>query len=297
MRIAVTGSTGTVGSALLPALEGTGHEVRRVVRRDPKPGDLFWDPGAGKLDPAQLSDIDAVIHLSGEDMGQRWTDAARARIRESRIRSTEVLSHAIAVAEPRPRLLITASAVGFYGDRGDELLDERSGPGTGFLVDVVREWEAATAEAEAAGVRVVHARFGVILTAAGGMLARLLPVFKLGAGGKIGSGDQWLSWVVRHDLVRAMLFLVEHEEVRGSVNVTAPEPARNADFTRALGQAVGRPTITMVPEFALKLAYGQMAEETILVSQRVVPRRLPAAGFEFRYPGIFEALQVAVHDT
>lgn len=293
MRIAVTGSTGLVGSALVPALRAAGHEVRRFVRTTPRPGsdELYWQPNEGRLDPSMLAGIEAVVHLSGENLGQRWTDAVKHRIRESRVRSTEVLSTAMTLVDPRPRVLITASAVGIYGNRGDELLDERSSTGDDFLGRLGREWEGATGPAASAGIRVAHTRSGVILTPEGGMLGRLLPIFRIGAGGKVGSGNQWLSWVALPDALRAFLFLLERDDISGAVNVVAPEVVTNAEFTRSLGKVLGRPTVTMAPAFALKLAYGEMAEATVLASQRVESRRLRDAGFEFRFPRLEAALR------
>ncbi len=293
MRIAVTGSTGLVGSALVPALRAAGHEVWRFVRRAPRPGsdELYWQPSEGRLDPSTLSGIDGVVHLSGENLGQRWTDAVRHRIRESRVRSTEVLSTAMTLIEPRPRVLITASAVGIYGNRGDELLDERSSTGDDFLGRLGQEWEGATGPAANAGIRVAHTRSGVMLTPEGGMLGRVLPIFKIGVGGTIGSGNQWLSWVALPDALRAILFLLERDDIAGAVNVVAPDVVTNAEFTRTLGKVLGRPTVTIAPAFAVRLAYGEMAEATVLASQRVESRRLRDVGFEFRFPALEGALR------
>ncbi len=293
MRIAVTGSTGLVGTALVPVLRAAGHEVRRFVRTTPQPGsdELYWQPNEGRLDPSTLSGVEAVVHLSGENLGQRWTDAVRHRIRESRVRSTEVIATAMTLVEPRPGVLITASAVGIYGDRGDELLDERSTTGDDFLGRLGREWEGATAPAARAGIRVAHTRSGVMLSPDGGMLARVLPIFRMGAGGRIGSGKQWLSWVALPDALRAILFLLERDDISGAVNVVAPEAVTNAEFTRTLGKVLGRPTITIAPAFGLKLVYGEMADATILASQRADSRRLREAGFEFRFPRLEDALR------
>ncbi len=298
MRIVVSGSTGFLGTTVVGALRDAGHEVRRLVRRKSAGAadEIPWQPDEGKLDPAHLSGIDAAIHLSGENVGQRWTRAVKSRIWESRVRTTEVLARALSQAQPRPRVLISASGIGYYGDRGDETLVESSGPGNDFLAQLGREWEGATAAASRAGIRVVNMRMAPILSSKGGMLTRLLPVFKLGAGGKIGSGNQWLSWIARPDFVRLISFFLERDDITGPVNCTAPNPVTNAEFTRRLGSALGRPAIAMVPAFALRLVYGEMADATVLVSQRVIPKRLLDAGFEFQYPEILPALQHAVSE-
>jgi uncharacterized protein len=291
MRIVVSGSTGMIGSALVPALRDAGHEVRRLVRRKPTHDDeIFWQPGEGRLDPQHLAGTEGVVHLSGENLGRRWTDTVRARIRESRVRSTEVLSRALAQLDPRPRVMLSASAIGIYGSRGNEELTERSALGGDFLANLCKEWEGATAAAERAGIRVVHTRSGVVLSPRGGMLERVLPIFRMGAGGKLGSGNQWLSWISLTDMVGVIRFQLEGEE-SGAVNVVAPESVTNADFTRALGMVLGRPTLTFVPAFALQLAYGEMAKLTILASQRAVPVRLVNAGYGFRYSRLDEALR------
>lgn len=298
MQIVVSGSTGFLGTITIAALRDAGHQVRRLVRaRSGSAADeIPWQPGEGKLDPARLNGVDAVIHLSGENVGQRWTRAVKSRIWESRVRTTEVLAHAIAQAQPRPRVLLAASGVGYYGDRGDEILHESSGPGSDFFAKLGQEWEGATLAAARAGVRVVSMRMAPILSSRGGMLSRLLPIFRIGAGGKIASGNQWLSWIARADFVRVVQFLLEREDMRGPVNVVAPNPVTNAEFTRRLGSALGRPTLATVPAFALRLVYGEMADATLLVSQRAVSRRLLDAGFEFRYPFIQDALQQAVSE-
>jgi uncharacterized protein len=291
MRIVVSGSTGMIGSALVPALRASGHEVRRLVRRKPTQDDeIFWQPGEGRIDPEQLAGTEGVVHLSGENLGRRWTDTVRARIRESRVRSTEVLARALAQLEPLPRVMVSASAIGIYGSRGNEELTERSALGGDFLANLCKEWEGATAAAERAGIRVIHTRSGVVLSPRGGMLERVIPIFRAGAGGKLGSGNQWLSWISLTDIVGVLQFLLEGGE-SGAVNVVAPEAVTNADFTRALGMVLGRPTLTFVPAFALQLAYGEMAKLTILASQRAVPARLASTGYEFRYPRLAEALR------
>lgn len=291
---AVTGATGLIGSALVAALRGEGRRVCRVVRGEAGGDDIRWDPAAGRIDVAALRGVAAVVHLAAENVGERWNAEKKRRIRESRVQGTQLLARALAELETPPRVLVTASAVGIYGDRGDEALDERSATGEGFLAEVGREWEAAAEPAERAGIRVVQLRFGVVLAREGGALGRLLPPFRLGAGGRLGGGDQWMSWVSREDAVRAIRFALDTEALAGPVNVTAPEPVTNAEFTRVLGRVLGRPTLFPVPAAALQLAFGEMAEATLLASQRALPRRLQEAGFEFRHPTLEAALRAEV---
>jgi uncharacterized protein (TIGR01777 family) len=292
-QVAVSGSSGMVGSALVRSLERDGYVVRRLVRSRPvtERGDIHWDPEGGTIDAAQLEGIDAVVHLAGEPLDKRWTEEQKRKIRESRVEGTRLLAEAIAALDAPPAVLITASAMGIYGDRGDEPLDEESTGGTGFLADVVRGWEAATAPAAEAGVRVVNLRFGVVLSPSGGALGRMLLPVRLGAGGRLGSGKQWMSWVALSDAVRAIRFAIDDEALRGAVNVVAPTPVTNADFTRALGKALHRPAVMVVPAAALRLAFGEMADEALLASQRVYPRRLAQAGFHFDHPEIEGALR------
>ncbi len=293
LRIAVTGATGFLGSVLEPALTAAGYKVVRISRREPRPGssDLQWDPSNGLLDAQGLTGVHGVIHLAGENIAQRWTDDARRRIRESRTQGTGLVARTIAGLDNPPPVLLSASAVGYYGARGDEELDEDSAPGSGFLAGVVQAWEASAQPAREAGVRVVHPRLGVLLGEGGGVLERLVPPFRLGLGGQVGDGQQWMSWIARSDAVAALLFLLQSGTLDGPVNVVAPEPVRNDDFTTALGHAVNRPTLGFVPAFALRAVYGQMAEETLLAGQRVRPARLQEAGFRFRHPEIEEALR------
>lgn len=293
MRIAVTGAGGFLGSALVPALAAAGHTVVRVSRGEPRPGssDVIWDPARGTIDARALEGVDAAIHLAGENIAQRWTDDARRRILDSRTQGTGLLARTLAALDRPPLVLLSASAIGIYGDRGDEEVDEGSAPGTGFLADVVRAWEAAADPARSAGIRVVHPRLGVILGRDGGVLGRLLPPFRLGLGGPVGDGRQWMSWVARSDVVGALTFLLATETLAGAVNVVAPEPARNGSFTEALGHVLHRPTLGIVPAFALRAVYGQMAEETLLAGQRVRPARLDAAGFRFLHPTLIGALR------
>lgn len=295
-RIAVTGSTGLIGSALAAALAAEGHQVVRIVRSRPGPGDVRWDPARGEIDARGLEGVDAVVHLAGENVGQRWSREVKARIRQSRVQGTRLLSETLASLREKPNVLVSASATGIYGDRGDEPLTEASSPGQDFLAEVGQEWEAATAPASERGVRVVFARFGVVLTRRGGALARLLPPFQLGVGGKLGSGRQWMSWISIADLVGAVRFALDTPGLAGPVNVVAPHPVTNAELTRTLGRVLGRPTLFTVPAAALRLVYGEMADATLFASQRALPERLLGAGFRFHHPELREALVAALSD-
>lgn len=296
LRVAVTGATGLIGTELVRRLRDGGHTVVRLVRSQPKPGsgDVRWDPDTGEIDAAALEGLDAAVHLAGESVGQRWTAERKARIRRSRVEGTRLLAQTLAERARPPRVLVSASAVGFYGDRDDETLDEESAGGGGFLAAVTREWETAAAPARRAGIRVAHPRFGVVLSTRGGALARMLPPFRLGAGGKLGSGRQWMSWISLDDAVRALLFAVADERVEGPFNVTAPEPVTNAVFTGRLAHVLGRPALVPVPEFALRLAFGEMADEALLASQRALPRRLERLGFPFHHREVEAALRAAL---
>lgn len=291
ITVAIAGASGFVGNALVRHLTSTGHAVRRIGRASSRGVDFRWDLEAGRLDPAALDGVDAVVNLTGENVGQRWTRDHKQAILTSRVRSTEVLAKTMAAVRSPPRVFLSTSAVGIYGSRGSESLDEGSSPGTGFLADVVRQWERAALPARDAGVRLVYPRLGLVMHPDGGVLAKLLPLFNVGAGGKIGTGDQWMSWVGMHDLLRALSFIMSADALAGTVNVTAPNPVTNAQFAHALGQVLHRPAIATVPEFAVKLMYGEMAEETLLAGQRVLPRRLLDAGFHFDYPDLAQALR------
>ncbi len=298
MHIAITGSRGLLGSSLVPFLTAGGHRVTRIVRRPrtgghlPSASGLSWDTVHGISDPSLLEGIDAVVHLAGENIGAgRWSAARKTRIRQSRVDGTRRLAETIAGLEQPPRVLVCASAIGYYGNRGEELLDENSLGGRGFLADLCREWEAAAEPAVRAGVRTVHLRFGVILSPAGGALARMLPLFRLGAGGVLGSGRQFMSWVGIDDAVGAVLHALASASVSGPVNVVSPEPVTNAEFTRILARVLGRPALMSVPAFALRLAFGELADETLLSSQRAAPARLLATGFRFREAGLEGALR------
>lgn len=292
LKIVVSGSHGLIGGALVAAATEGGHSVTRLVRGIPGPGDAGWDPAEGTIDAAALEGHDAVVHLAGAGLGDhRWTRAYKERILNSRVRGTLLLAKALAGLDRKPAVLASGSAVGFYGDRGDEEVTEDTGPGPGFLAEVCRQWEAATAPAEEAGIRVVHLRTGIVQSAAGGALKRLLPPFKLGLGGRFGSGRQWLSWVHIEDHIRAVQFALDHDDLRGPVNLTSPNPSTVADYTSALGRALHRPTVLPTPTWGLDLLLGrEMTREMLLGGQRVLPARLLAAGFTFGHPDLDEAL-------
>lgn len=284
MTIAVGGSTGLVGSALVEALRADGHTVKRLVRAQPAEGadEIWWKPSEMQIDDAALAGVDAFVHLGGRTVGERWTDEVKQEIRQSRVKSTRTLAEAIARMEPKPRVLVVASAMGYYGDRDDDVLDESSARGHGFLADTAVAWEAAADPARDAGVRVVHTRFANILSPDGGMLDRILPIFKLGTGGQLGDGQQWWSWVTLDDTIRAIRFVLEDDSIAGPVNVASPNPVTNEEFTSILGQVLHRPTVARVPEFALRLAFNDFADEALLASTRLTPKRLTEANFEFR---------------
>jgi uncharacterized protein (TIGR01777 family) len=293
MKVAITGSSGLIGSALVRVLRANGHEVRRLVRHDPQAADESqWDPDHHQIDDDVLDEIEAVIHLAGVGVAdKRWSESHKRAVLASRVDGTTTIAEAVARNSDHVKVLLSASAVGWYGERGNELLDEADSAGTGFLSDVVERWEASTAAAADAGVRVVTLRSGVVLSAEGGALGKVLPMFKLGVGGKLGSGRQWMPWIALSDELRAIQFLMINDEVSGPVNLTAPEPVRNSDYTAAIGRALHRPTVATVPRFALRLVLAGFADEGALVSQRAVPRKLLDAGFEFTYNDIDAALQ------
>jgi len=295
MRVAVSGSTGLVGSEVVTVLSGGGHEVVRLVRRVPAPGEMAvrWDPEAGVIDAGGLEGCDAVVHLAGENVGTgRWTAARKAAIRDSRVNGTRFLCDALAGLARPPKTLVCASAVGYYGDRGEERLTEESSPGTGFLAEVCREWEAASAPAARKGIRVVALRIGMVLSPKGGALARMLPLFRAGLGGVIGGGRQYVGWVALDDLPHIILHALQRDDLCGPVNTVAPRPVTNREFTETLGTALSRPTPLPVPAFALRLAVGgEMADALLLASARVIPRRLEETGYLFRYPEIGGALR------
>jgi hypothetical protein len=292
MNIVVTGASGLIGSALVRALRTDGHEVRRLVRRTPKEADeARWDPAGGTVDDAVMAEAEAVVHLAGVGIAdKRWTDAHKKAVLSSRIDGTTTIAKAVAANAGTCKVLVSASAVGWYGDRGDEVLPETAENGAGFLADVVWQWESATAAASGAGVRVVHARSGIVLSPAGGALKQMLPIFKLGLGGRLGSGKQWMPWIALADELNAIRFALADDSVTGALNLSAPNPVTNTDFTKALGHALHRPTVAFVPPFALRAAFGGLADEALLVSQRAVPTALLEAGFSFAYPKLDAAL-------
>ena len=290
--IAVTGASGLVGSALLPVLRAESWTPRAVVRRTPRAGEVLWDPAGGTLDLPALEGVDAAVHLAGESIAaRRWTEETKRRIRDSRILGTRLFAESLARLRQPPRVLVTASAVGIYGDRGDTVLDETSSLGTDFLARVGQEWEAAAQPAADAGIRVVHLRFGIILAREGGALARMLTPFRLGVGGPLGSGRQWMSWITIDDAIGAVLEVLRNEAARGPINTVAPEPVRNAEFAERLGEALHRPALLPAPAFALRALFGEMADVALLASQRAVPARLTALGFPFKHPSLPEAFE------
>jgi len=294
LRVAVTGATGFVGSALVSRLRGAGHRVDRLTRQVPAPGstDVQWDPARGQLDPRALEGVDAVVHLAGAPVAAlRWTPTVKARIFGSRVDGTRLVAETLARLSRRPRVMVSISGVGYYGDRGDAPLTEESPPGAGFLADVCRAWEAAADPARAAGIRVVHPRVGVVLAGHGGALPRIALPFRLGAGGVIGSGRQYWSWIELGDLARALELCLALD---GPVNAVAPAPATNRELTRLLGRVLGRPTLIPLPAAAVRLLLGEMGRALLLDSARVLPRRLERAGFRFRHPELEGALRAAL---
>ncbi|MFN8017685.1 MAG: TIGR01777 family oxidoreductase [Acidimicrobiales bacterium] len=293
MDIAITGASGLIGTALAASLRADGHTVVPVVRRDAPGRSIRWDPAAGTIDAAGLEGLDAVVHLAGEGIASgRWTDAQRARIRDSRSQGTALLAGALAGLAAPPAVLVSGSAIGIYGDRGDEVLTEASAPGDDFLADVCTAWEAATAPAEEAGIRVAHLRTGIVLDRRGGALGKQLPIFKAGLGGRAGRGTQWMSWISLEDEVRAIRFAIDHANLRGPLDLTAPEPVTNRDFTASLGHALHRPTFLTIPGLVrhAPLGIGDLVGSLLFSSARVLPARLEEAGFAFSHRTLDEAL-------
>jgi uncharacterized protein len=292
--IAITGASGFIGSALSAALKKTGARVRPLVRPGKHGLDgIGWDPDQSTIDGKALEGVHAIVHLAGDGVADgRWTAAKKARIRESRVRGTELIARAITGLTLKPSVLLSASAIGYYGDRGDEQLDEHSSPGADFLAEVCQAWEAAAEPARAAGVRVVHPRFGIVLSPEGGALKKMRLPFKLGVGGRLGEGTQYMSWIALEDTVRALLHALD--QLEGPVNVTAPEPVTNAEFTKALGAALHRPTIMPLPGPLARLALGEMADVALLGGARVLPRKLLGSGFHFEHPSLRAYLERAL---
>jgi len=290
VKVVVSGASGLIGSELVPALRASGHEVIRLVRSEVAGVDeVAWNPAAGSLDAHLLEGVDAIVNLSGENIGQRWTASRKREILDSRLAATGLLAQTAVTLDPRPSVFVSAGGVGVYGDRGDEIVTEESTLGTGFEADVVRAWEAAAAPARDAGIRVVNFRQGVVLAKEGGALDRMLLPFKLGLGGRVGSGKQWWSWVAIDDVTAAYGFVLGHE-IDGAVNLAAPNPVTNAQFADALGKALGRPTILPTPAFAIRALFGEMGEDVLLCGRRALPARLIEAGFDFSAPTIETAL-------
>ncbi len=291
--VIVSGSTGFIGSALVGALNAKGYLVRRLVRgvAAAAAGDIVWDPVRGTLDQRALEGADAVVHLAGEPIGQRWTAAVRRRIRDSRVNGTSLVATALASLSRPPRVFASGSAMGIYGSRADEELDETSATGTDFLANVAREWEEAADRASHPGMRIVKLRTGLVLGARGGALGRLLLPFRLGVGGRVGSGRQWVSWIALVDMVRAIRHVIETDALSGPVNLSAPNPVTNAEMAQTLATVLRRPAIVPLPAVVLRLMFGEMADATLLGSQRMQPRRLLASGFEFSYPTLEAALR------
>ncbi len=300
MKVLVTGASGFVGSAIVPSLADEGHFVVRLVRTAPAPGrsEVAWNPAGGTIDLDALEGLDAAIHLAGANIAAgRWTAAIKRRIRESRVGGTRLLCESFARLDRPPKVLVCASAVGYYGDGGHAVLREDSPAGTGFLAGVCREWEAAAEPAERRGVRVVRLRIGMVLSERGGALARMLPVFRAGLGGRVGSGAQYVSWIALDDLVGAVGHAIRTEALDGPVNAAAPNPVTNREFAKTLGRVLGRPAVLPAPAFALRLLLGEMADELLLASARVEPGRLLRSGYRFRHPELEEALRHLLRGT
>jgi uncharacterized protein len=300
MNILVTGAAGLIGTALTSFLAQNKHRLIRLVRKktQPAPGEIVWDPYTQTLDTEALEGLDAVVHLAGENIADgRWTATKKLRIRESRIQGTRFLAQSLASLFDPPKVLVSVSAIGYYGDRGEELLDEESDPGKGFLADVCREWEAAAAPAVMRGIRVVHPRLGIVLSPTGGALARMLPPFRLGIGGRIGSGQQYMSWISIEDLVGILDYAIHNGSLHGPVNAVSPNPLTNQDFSIMLGRVLSKPSLLALPAFAARIAFGEMADALLLASARVLPTRLKESGYNFRFPEVENALRHALETS
>ena len=291
-RIAIAGASGFIGSALAKHLEQMGHAVVRIGRReDPRHSNIRWDPEKGILDPTHLAGVRVVINLCGASTGEkRWTPEYKKTLIDSRVKSTDLLARTIAALDPHPRVLVNMSAIGYYGDRGDEEIDEDSSAGSGFLAELVRRWEGAADPAREAGIRVVHPRSAPVLHPDGGMLEKIVPYVKLGGGAVIGSGKQWVSWISRTDVIHALSWISLHESLSGPLLVSSPAPVRNEEFMRTLARRLNRPTLAKVPEFAVRMVFGEMGEETVLSGQKIIPRQLMDSGFVFDHPTLEQAL-------
>ena len=297
MKILIAGSSGLVGTALIASLREAGHQVTRLLRTETglPPGAICWDPQHAEVNPAKFEGHDVLINLAGENISTGpWTDEKKKKIRDSRVLGTHMLSELIAQLENPPKLVINASAIGYYGNRGDEILQEGSRPGEGFLADLCRDWEAATEAAEKKGIRVVKMRIGVVLSREGGALARMLTPFKMGLGGVLGSGDQYISWITLDDLVGIIQFVMDNASIHGALNAVSPNPVTNREFTKTLGKVLKRPTILPLPAFAVKLLMGEMGESLLLGSSRVIPNVLMQAGYSFQYADLEKALQYLI---
>ena len=300
MKVLVTGASGLIGSALVASLQRENHSVIRLVRpgTGPGPEEVSWNPESPQMDAARLEGSDAVIHLAGAPMAdKRWTLARKQVLRSSRVDATRNLVRVLRQLKQRPSVLVSASAMGYYGDRGDEVLTESSPPGSGFICELVRAWEASALDAEKDGIRVVHLRFSVVLSAKGGALARMLPPFRLGLGGRLGSGKQWMSWIALDDAIAAIHASLVHEQWQGPVNVSSPYPVTNEEFTRILARTIRRPALFPVPRLALRLLFGEIADSLLLASTRLMPEKLIAYRHLFRYPELEPALRAVLRDT
>lgn len=293
MKVLITGSTGLIGSSLIPFLSTGGHSIACLKRDKSKIGenDLYWDPGKGEIDASKLEGFDAVVHLSGENVAGRWTDEKKAQIEESRVKSTRLLSNTLSKLKKKPAVLVCASAIGFYGDRGDEILTEDSRAGKGFLADVSKKWEAATGAARKAGIRVVNLRLGVVLSPRGGALEKMLLPFRVGLGARVGSGHQWMSWVSIHDVIGAIYHAINDESIEGPVNAVSPKAVTNLEFTTTLGNVLNRPTFFAIPSLLLRALFGEMADETLLSSTRAMPSKLLSTGYEFQFADLEASLR------
>lgn len=294
-RILISGSSGLIGSALIPSLKAAGARIARLARTGTVQGGsdeerIPWDP-AQALSPDAVSGFDAVVHLAGESIAGRWTESKKTRLRESRIPATANLARALAKAQQKPKVFLSASAIGYYGNRADELLTEQGNPGTGFTADLAREWEAASTAASDAGIRTVQMRIGVVMAADGGALPKMLPAFKMGLGGRLGDGRQWMSWIDVQDVVGAIRHLLSSQLLRGPVNLVAPNSVTNAEFSKTLGKMLSRPVVFPMPAFAARLAFGEMADELLLASQRVEPAKLVSSGYPFRFENLQACLK------